>query len=363
MIIKVAVVLPDFSYGGAQVMVSRLASHLNCESVETEIICIYGEAKHNDLEQAILDHGIKIRYLGKGLGFSAAAMMSLFRELDLFNPDIVHTHLSGCVYSAPWVIMRHRKMLHTVHNIPGYELIWPKRVLMRMLYKTGHAVPVAISKEIRILTKSFYHLKQDPELIYNPVDVARFATPKKKETNAFVILSVGRLSAQKNQQLLIRTFSRLHKKNERTELYILGDGSLRGELEQLALKEGVNESVHFEGSVTNTQDYYAKADVFAMSSEYEGLPLVILEAMAASLPIVSTDVGGVKDLVSENGLLVQAGNCKQMTEALNLLMQDSDKREMMGKQSFEKVQQYDSSVIANRYTNLYVRYAANSGEV
>ncbi len=355
--IRTAIVLPDLSSGGAQVMVSRLASHLDPATVEAEVICIFGEERHNHLEQAIADHGVRIHYIKKGKGFSAAAVKRLFKELDRFNPDVVHTHLSACVYCAPWIIAKKRKMLHTIHNMPAHELIKPKRMLMRLLYMTGCAVPVAISKEIQTLTKQFYRLHKDPELIYNPVDVARFAVPKKRDDGMFRILHAGRLSAQKNQQLLIRAFSLLHQKNCNSVLHILGDGPLRQELEESVAQEGLTGSVHFEGNVPNTEDYFAQADLFAMSSVYEGLPLVVLEAMAASLPIVSTDVGGIKDLVVDNGLLTQEGDYRALAEALIWMMEHPSERQEIGQRSYKVVQQYDSSVIASQYTALYNKYS------
>ena len=356
---RVAIVLPGFSYGGAEMMVSRLASHLDTESVEAEVICIYGSAKNNELERAVTDHGIPIRYIGKGKGFSAGAVRKLFGELDRFQPDVVHTHLSACVYCAPWVAARKKKMLHTVHNMPSHELIKPKRMLMRLLYKTGRAVPVGISAEIRALTEDFYHPKSGTELIYNPVDVNRFASAEAERGEGFSVINVGRLSEQKNQKLLIRAFSMLHKQNGSARLTILGDGPLRHELEKTIAEEGLEEAVRLEGNVTDTEKYYAKADLFVLSSVYEGLPLAVLEAMAASLPIVSTDVGGVRDIVKENGILTENGSCEQLYEAMLDLMEHPEKRLEMGRRSFDEVLKYDSSVTAGLYAGLYGKYAEN----
>ena len=352
-------VLPDFSYGGAQVMVSRLVSHLDMHSLIAEVICI-GSSKNNELERAITEHGIQIRYIDKGKGFSIIALRKLFEELSHFKPDIVHSHLSACVYCAPWILFHGRKMLHTVHNMPSHELIKPKRIIMRFLYRTGHAVPVAISKEIRAMTDDFYHPKGETELIYNPVDVNRFSGLVEEKDETFSVINVGRLSEQKNQKLLIEAFSLLYKQNNKACLYILGDGPLRQDLEEMILQKGLEDVVHLEGNVTDTERYYKRADIFVMSSAYEGLPLAVLEAMAASLPIVSTDVGGVRDIVNENGILTENGDCFQLYEAMYDLMEHPDKRLKMGQNSFIDVQQYDSSVIAEKYVDLYCKYAEKS---
>ena len=355
---KVAIVLPDFHFGGAQVMVCRLVSHLNLEKVDAEVI-VCGQEKGNDLERAIVEHGVPIRYLGKTKGFSAKVTADLFRELDRFHPQVIHTHLSACVYCAPWVIVRRRTMLHTVHNMPQHELIRPKRLVMKAMYRFGCAVPVGISREIYELTEAYYHPKKQPELVYNPVNIKQFTSMPKREHTAFTVLNVGRLSEQKNQQLLIRAFSGLHKLNAETELLILGEGPKRQELEDLIREEGLGECVHLEGKKEKPEEYFARADVFALSSIYEGLPLVLLEAMAASLPIVSTNVGGVKDIVSENGILTENKNEEQLKDALIRLMENPDLRRQMGGTSFAEVQKYDSAVIADEYAALYEKYARN----
>ncbi len=354
---KVAIVLPSFHLGGAEVMVSRLASHLDPESVEAEVICIYGQKEGNDLEKSVEAAGIPIRYLGKPLGFSMKAAGDLFRELDRFCPQVVHTHLSACVYCAPWVIARRTTMLHTVHNMPEHELIRPKRLVMRLLYRSGRAVPVGISREIRDLTQEYYHPRRSAELVYNPVSIERFSSVPKREHAAFTVLNVGRLSEQKNQQLLIRAFSALHRDNADSELFILGEGPKRQDLEELIRREGLESCVHLPGNITDPEKYYAGADIFALSSAYEGLPLVLLEAMAASLPIISTDVGGVKDLVAKNGILTENGNREQLAEAMIRLMKEPELRRKMGNCSFARVQEFDSPVIAGEYEKLYRKYA------
>lgn len=354
---RVAIVLPYFSNGGAQVMIARLASHLDLKAVDAEVICIYGKPQNNKMEQTILAHGVPIRFIGKGKGFSAGAVKALYEELNRFRPDVVHTHLSAGVYCALWVLVHHKKMLHTVHNMPQHELIRTKRIIMRLLYRLNCAVPVAISHEIQTMMKEYYHLKQDAELVYNPVDVKLFSKAEKVPHDSFVVLNIGRLSEQKNQRLLIEAFSQLQQRYGNAELYILGDGPFRKELQDMIEQQGLAECVHLEGNVEHVEKYCAKADVFVLSSIYEGLPLVVLEAMAASLPVIATDVGGVKDIVTDNGILVESGNRDQMVNALITLMENLNLRRDMSIKSYENVQQFDSEKIADQYICLYREYS------
>ena len=219
---KVAIVLPYFRCGGAENMVSRLAAHLDLSKVDAEVICIYGKPLHNRLEQVVLEHGVPIRFIEKDKGFSISALKRLWKELSAFCPDVVHTHLSACVYCAPWILTHKAKMLHTIHNTPKFELIKPKQLIMSVMYKLRKAVPVAISHEIQTMMVDYYKLKQKPELVYNPVDVARYQKEKKKHAGTNIV-TVGRLSVQKNQKLLIDAVKMIIQKEQSIQLMILGD--------------------------------------------------------------------------------------------------------------------------------------------
>lgn len=358
---KVAIVLPYFALGGAETMVSRLASNINLEKIDVEVICIYGDPQNNRLENSILNSGVKIKYIGKGKGFSLSAVRRLWKELSTYHPTVVHTHLSACVYCAPWVLAHNVKMLHTIHSTPKFELIKPKKKIMSIMYRIGKAVPVAISKEIQDMMTEEYKLKIKAELIYNPVDVDKFYKADEQH-QGIRLATAGRLSKEKNQKMLVDAVKILCQKYENLSLTILGDGPLKDELKYYVKDNGMSDEIHLEGNVANVEEYLSKSDIFVLSSTYEGLPLVILEAMAAKLPIVSTDVGGVKDIVKNNGMLVQSENTDALVNALEKLIDDKALREELGNNSFENVQMFDSSIIADQYVELYNRYSAKMEE-
>ena len=288
---KIAIVLPYFGLGGAETMASRLASNINLDKIDVEVICIYGNPQNNRLENSILNSGVKIKYIGKSKGFSISAVYKLWKELTSYQPTVVHTHLSACVYCAPWILVHKVKLLHTIHSMPKYELIKPKKRIMSFMYRIGKAIPVAISKEIQYMMTEEYKLKNRAELIYNPVDVDKFYKDNERH-EGICLVTAGRLSKEKNQKLLIDAVKVLCQEYENLSLTILGDGPLRNELENYVTDNGIENIIHVEGNVANVEEYFSKSDIFVLSSSYEGLPLVILEAMAAQLPIISTDVGG-----------------------------------------------------------------------
>lgn len=350
---KVAVCLPHFGNGGAESMVSQLVSALDQKKIEAKVFCVFGNAHGNALEERVQKAGIEIVYLKKGVGFSPKAVLNMWKQLRAFKPDVVHTHLSACVYCAPWVLFHKAKMVHTIHNIPQKEGNKVRRTLMRFMYKIKKAVPVAISDTNHDLVCAEYHLKPEAvQTIYNPVQCEKFY---RSDTHGETVelITVGRLSAQKNQKLLIDAFGTVAQKREDVRLTIVGKGELEQQLKAQAQTLGLAAKIRFTGVVENPQDYLATADIFVLSSNYEGLPLAVLEAMAAGLPIVSTDVGGVKDIVTDNGLLAPPNDQGALSQALLRLIEDPNLREQFGQKSLEYAQNYALPVIAQKYMELY----------
>ncbi|MDM8302548.1 glycosyltransferase [Collinsella tanakaei] len=352
--------LPYFGNGGAEHMVSLLASHLNLEQVEPRVFCVYGKPQGNGMESAVLEHGVGITYIEKGLGFSVGALRRLGRELSAFSPDVVHTHLSSCLYCAPWCVLHGVPMLHTIHNIPEMEAASRfRRTLMRLLYCSGRAIPVAISKTNQHLTSVLYNLPDKAvEMVLNPVDTSTFFPGDLRRNNSeYDVISVGRLDRQKNQKMLLdalRSVAFIHKD---VRMALVGDGPLDNELKDYVNNNGLQNNVSFLGLRDDVAELMRRSKVFVLSSDFEGLPLSMLEAMSVGLPIVSTRVGGIPDVVDGNGLLVDAGDAKALAAALCGLLENEKKREVMSKRSLELSRQYDVNTVAQSYEELYVQYA------
>lgn len=354
--IKVAVVLPYFGIGGAETMVSRVVSYLDLKTIDVKVFCIYGTPLGNYLEKAVQDHGVCIEYIGKGKGFSFSAIVRLWNKLSKYQPDVIHTHLSACVYCIPWSVFHGKSMLHTVHNIPERELTRIKQIPMFIMYRCGKAVPIAISKEIQKQLILHYGLKSAPRIINNPVDVNRFSIAKKQH-KGIVIVTAGRITEQKNQKFLVEVLSELSRDDKNIRVLILGDGPKKNELNNYIEEVGMQSVIRLTGNVDNVENYFAGSDIFALCSTYEGVPLVILEAMASGLPIISTDVGGVKDVLGDCGILIPEGDKEEYKKALKRLIDDKALRKEFGERAYNNAAKFDSSIIAQEYTDVYYRYS------
>jgi glycosyltransferase involved in cell wall biosynthesis len=143
-----------------------------------------------------------------------------------------------------------------------------------------------------------------------------------------VIGAVGRLSPEKGFDLLIHAVDQLLHAGHDVELLIAGEGSERTALQALVSKLGRQERIWLLGYVADVRDLYEAVDVFALSSYREGLPNVVLEALAMEVPVVATSVAGVPHLIrhGENGLLVELGQCESLTAALASVLADAELR-------------------------------------
>lgn len=154
--------------------------------------------------------------------------------------------------------------------------------------------------------------KQSIQVIYNGIDTKKFFPIKKSNSKTLKLITVGRLSLIKGQRYLIEALKNLPN----TELFIIGEGDLKIDLQQLA--QQINVTVHLLGQVPNNEipKYLQEADIFALPSLNEGMSNALLEAMACGLPVIVTDVGGTKELLQNNGILVEKESSESIREAI-----------------------------------------------
>src|SRR5207253_7953952 len=166
-----------------------------------------------------------------------------------------------------------------------------------------------------------------------PSDAASLRSKLGIENDERVVLAVGRLSREKAHIDLLKAVQGLRQLHPELncKLIVVGDGPERDGLEAAAKSFGLKDKIIFAGQVNNIQDFYAAADVLALPSHSEGSPYVLLEAMAAGLPIVATAVGGVPEMLSDNegAVLVPARNPEAMAEAIARVLADKELSERL----------------------------------
>lgn len=191
------------------------------------------------------------------------------------------------------------------------------------------------------------------EIIHNPLTFypKNFSKCENKK-----IISVGRLEKQKGYDILIDIWNLISKKYPEWILEVYGEGSERESLKNKIDQLGLQKSFILKGSVKNIQDKYLESSIYIMSSRYEGMPMVLLEAMACGLPVVSFDCNcGPKDIVKdgEDGFIVKFGDIEKMAEKIEELILKEEKRKLFGKNARMNIQRFSQDKIMNQWKELF----------
>lgn len=177
------------------------------------------------------------------------------------------------------------------------------------------------------------------------------------------IVTLGRLAGQKNHKLLIEAFASIADKYPGTDLKIYGDGPLKESLCQLIEKMNMSERIHLMGSTKNVGEVLSTAKIFVLSSDYEGMPNALLEALTVGVPAISTDCpcGGPKALIKNgvNGLLVKIRDKEELTAALKYMLDNGKAADEMGRKAKECAAKYHPDNIFSEWKN-YIEYVIKS---
>ncbi len=206
-------------------------------------------------------------------------------------------------------------------------------------------------------------------VIPNGIDAARFGVAGGgwKRAHGFaqddrLVVSAARLEPQKNPLGLIRAFAAALADDPRWHLLLAGDGSLRRQAEECAGALGIGARVHFLGVRTDLDALLPECDVFALASAWEGMPMAVIEAMAAGLPVAATAVGGVPQLVEHeaSGLLVPPGDTPALAEALARLARDDGRRQKFACAARERAAAFGLDRMIGAYACLFQQLAGGA---
>ena len=325
-------VFSTFGVGGPQVRFAALATHFG-RQYRHAIIAMDGETACRTRLPDNIDVTFPEVTIRKG--DTLGNMRRFRRMLQWLRPDVLITSNWG---SMEWAMANAVVGIRHVHAEDGFgpeeiERQLYRRVLVRRLF-LRRSVVVLPSKSLHRMASELWWL--DPKrlrYIPNGVDFARFRmAPIAAEYpgDGPVIGCVGALREVKNIARLLRAFEQTIRERP-ARLVIVGDGPDRGRLQSLAGELGIASSVHFTGYFAEPEPLYGGFDLFALSSDTEQMPLAILDAMAAGLPIAATDVGDVRTMVSpENHSFLVPRDDAALARALSLLIADPSLRARLG---------------------------------
>lgn len=320
---KLVMVITGLGGGGAEKVFTQLALHLRQHwSVE---VVVFEELP--EYSQQIKDAEIPIHIVPKTAGLFSL-IKQLRRKLLSLQPDLVFSFL---LYSnlISWLALRKTAIPLVVSErnnyrkqLQGDRLGWLKRVLLKQLYRSPTTVAVtAVSKGIaEMIQEDFGPIQKELATIPNGLDLAFLTAaaqePLDENAQQFfqqhqVIIAVGRLEPQKNLPLLFRAFSAVLESKPQARLMIIGKGREEKSLRQLAEELKIDRAIVWKGFIANPHPWVAAADVYAMSSDFEGYPNALAEAMWTNGCCISTDCPtGPNDIIEQqkSGILVPTQN-------------------------------------------------------
>lgn len=320
--------------------------------------------------------GIPTESLGMRRGFAdPRGLVRLVRLVRAWRPDVLHSHMVHANIMARTLrpFVRVPAMVSTIHNI--YE---GGRLRMAAYRLTNRLVDqmtiVSQAAADRFVTEGIVP-KELLRVIPNGVDTDRFRNVPASARESwrrslgveqeFVWLAIGRFEIAKDYPNMLRGFVRVRERHLGAVLLLVGQGSLQGETEALAQAPGLGGAVRFLGVRHDIPELMSAADGYVLSSAWEGMPMVLLEAAAAGLPIVATMVGGNHEVVSdgESGFLVPPRDHDALGSAmLRLMGLSAAQRRAMGEGGREHVRtRYGVGQVAERWESLYREVLARKG--
>lgn len=351
---KIIQIIPQLGLGGAEIMCENLTYALQRLGHEVSVISTGND--QTVIAQRMKDQGIQMFFLNKksGIDFSVISQMrKIFKEQ---KPDVIHTHLHVLQYVMPAIRgLAIRGKFHTIHNVAQEENVFVLRLLNKQFFKHDHVKPIALSDLIRDSIVEEYHIQKEKiPVIFNGIDLSKCLPKEAYFTNGnFKILHIGRFDEQKNHIGLLNAFHAFHEKHPDSELWLIGDGEKRAEMEIYVNENRLADSVKFLGLQSSVYGYLRDADMFTLPSLYEGIPMTLIEAMGTGLPIVATKVGGVLDMLDENSALLVDVDVEQVAQAFERYYLDEQLRKKHGTAAKERVIQFSAEQMAKDYECVY----------
>ena len=352
---KILQIIPHLYLGGAETMCETLTYELIKKGHEVIILSMF--TIKTPITERMEKAKVDIRYLDKKGGFDFSMFSKISKIIIEEKPDVVHSHHAALKYIAPVAYKRKvKKIVHTVHSIAQKESGIFSRVLNKFFFKHYGVVPVALSELVKETVVETYKMQpKDVPYIYNGVDLS-MCTPKKEyETHGAVkIFHIGSFYQPKNHIGLIRAFHKVWLKYPQCQLHLIGEGVEQKHIQKYVQDNGLEKSVFFLGAQSNVFDLIKDADVFTLPSNYEGIPMSLIEAMGTALPIVATGVGGIPDMIQNevSGLIVEVDD-DRIAEGLFRLVENEGLRKTLGQNALTEADRFSSKKMAEKYLEVY----------
>jgi glycosyltransferase involved in cell wall biosynthesis len=361
--LSVTHVVLSLEIGGLERVVADLAREGRNLGQTISVLCL---ERTGTLAKEVEALGTRVECLNKSPGVRLGLVRDIAAKLRELKPDVVHTHQVGALFYCSRAMRKSNVpiLVHTEHG-KHYSSRWRTRLLGRLAGRRADRF-FCVSSDIALEVRCC-HIVNPAKIVIVPngIDVERFR-PQPGDglraklnipTESPVIGAIGRLSEIKQQHILLRAFAQIATATPNARLLIVGDGPLRQELESLARTLGVAPRVHFVGYQPQPEKFLAIMDIFALTSRSEGMPLSVLEAWAAGVPVIASAVGGLPELIGAGGagVLFPSGDVLALAARLRELFSSPQARAELARRGSKVVREsYSASRMSEEYHRHYL---------
>jgi len=353
-------------FGGAELLAERFAKRFGGGG-RVVVACLDGEGP---LAERLRTSGMAVADLSRQPGAVDFACVRRLRNLIAAEKiELVHAHQTTpffCALLARGLFRSRPRILFTEHGRFFPDRGSRKRALLQRLLLGRDDLVVAVGESVKQAVVKYEGIPANRvQVVYNGIPVAasdafdfdRAAARRELGVpeRAFVVIQVARLDATKNHRLALEAFRQLAADFPSALLLLVGDGPERARLESAAVELQLSAKMKFLGSRSDVRRLLSAADVAILTSLSEGIPLSLIEAMAAGLPVVATSVGGVPEVVEHGvtGLLVPSENPSALSDALRSLANDSELRTRLGNSGRKRaIEEFDEERMFAEYAEM-----------
>jgi len=358
-------------HGGAERHMLQLAKHLPKAKYTIELACS-NYKQLNEWCKEWIAAGFKVHRLKVAHKHDPRTLLQFKKILKSTEPDLVHLHLwnpGGCRYAFGAIDKRSIKIVSTEHDpfpISGLK----KSVKKTALKKTDHTITVSDANK-QLMLKMYPEVKGKISTIHNGIDlqqfdqsIIRFSTQAKDKIREqifqadhddFIILTIAELHPRNGLNYLIEAFKTIQEQKPKTKLVIVGKGPQKAKLEKLIKKLELSDSVVLAGHQDDIPQILKSANLFVLPSVKEAFGLVLLEAMAAQLPIIATEVGGIPEIVQnhKSGELVPAQDYELLADKILAVMSNNALMQKLAYMGHHRVKTFDVTEMVRKTENIY----------
>lgn len=376
-LISVMQLISSLEVGGAEKLLLDLLAACRDDDQVNFTVVIMNQAVNPDMRQRLERMGLNVYYLERPEGhFHLKYLWELMQIVRRHRVQVIHAHNSG---SKLWAMLckllrPSLKLVFTIHDTVPASFSLPQRLLHRTLIDQH----IAISQSVDQLCErqGFYKRQQ----IYNGIDLKPFENPDREpltqrlqkqsfEMRPLHIIQVGRMHyPKKGQDLLIQAVARCKEQGLKVKATLMGgvyayNQQSFDELRQMVGQLKLESEIEFLVNRTDVPEVLKQADLFVLPSRYEGLGLVVLEAMAAGVPVIASNIDGPAELVrhGENGLLFESNQLDSLCEQIQRIYQGPELAKRFSENALDFVKKFDIHHMKSRYFDLYGKLMCSKG--